>query len=305
MLTPNISMDMPNSVWILSKKNLDEYENRRLLESFSENNIETRLVHPDKFDLIINKKDLTDIWLDEVKIELPSAVLVRTGSGSTYFSLAVMRQLESLGIPVINCSTSIDMVKDKLQTSQLLAKHGIPIPKTMLVRWPINADLVASEIGFPCVVKVITGSYGKGVHLCQTISAFNSLMEFIESLNAKKTMIIQEFIDAKIGSDLRVWVVGGKVIGAMQRTSANNDFRANISGGGTGEQYDINEEIDFLARETAKIMGLDIAGIDLLFDKDGFKVCEANSAPGFEGMEQYCNMDIAKAITDYISFKIA
>ena len=296
---------MSNKVWILSKKNLDEYENRRLIESFNENSIETKLVHPDKFDLIVNKKDLSDIWSDGVKNSLPSAVLVRTGSGSTYFSLAVMRQLESLGIPVIYSSTSIDMVKDKLQTSQLLAKHGIPIPKTMLVRWPINANLVASEIGFPCVVKVITGSYGKGVHLCQTINAFNALMEFIESLNAKKTMIIQEFIDAKVGSDLRVWVVGGKVIGAMQRTSANNDFRANISGGGTGEQYEINEEIDFLARETAKIMGLDIAGIDLLFDKEGFKVCEANSAPGFEGMEQYCNMDIAKAITDYISFKIA
>ena len=298
-------MDMSNKVWILSKKNLDEYENRRLVESLNENGIETRLVHPDKFDLIVNKKDLTDIWSDGIKNSLPNAVLVRTGSGSTYFSLAVMRQLESLGIPVINSSTSIDMVKDKLQTSQLLAKHGIPIPKTMLVRWPINANLVASEIGFPCVVKVITGSYGKGVHLCQSISAFNALMEFIESLNAKKTMIIQEFIDAKVGSDLRVWVVGGKVIGAMQRTSANNDFRANISGGATGEQYEINEEIDFLARETAKIMGLDIAGIDLLFDKEGFKVCEANSAPGFEGIEQYCNMDIAKAITDYISFKIA
>jgi gamma-F420-2:alpha-L-glutamate ligase len=284
---------------------MDEYENRRLVETFNENSIETRLVHPDKFDLIVNKKDLTDIWSDGIKNSLPDAVLVRTGSGSTYFSLAVMRQLESLGIPVINSSSSIDMVKDKLQTNQLLAKHGIPIPKTMLVRWPINADLVASEIGFPCVVKVITGSYGKGVHLCQTISAFNALMEFIESLNAKKTMIIQEFIDAKAGSDLRVWVVGGKVIGAMQRTSANNDFRANISGGGTGTQYEINEEIEFLARETAKIMGLDIAGIDLLFDKEGFKVCEANSAPGFEGMEQYCNMDIAKAITDYISFKIA
>ena len=296
---------MSNKVWILSKKNLDEYENRRLVESLNENGIETRLVHPDKFDLIVNKKDLTDIWSDGIKNSLPNAVLVRTGSGSTYFSLAVMRQLESLGIPVINSSTSIDMVKDKLQTSQLLAKHGIPIPKTMLVRWPINANLVASEIGFPCVVKVITGSYGKGVHLCQSISAFNALMEFIESLNAKKTMIIQEFIDAKVGSDLRVWVVGGKVIGAMQRTSANNDFRANISGGATGEQYEINEEIDFLARETAKIMGLDIAGIDLLFDKEGFKVCEANSAPGFEGIEQYCNMDIAKAITDYISFKIA
>jgi len=298
-------MDMSNKVWILSKRTVDEYENRRLVESFNENGIETKLVHPDKFDLIVNKKDLTDIWSDGVKNSLPGAVLVRTGSGSTYFSLAVMRQLESLGIAVINSSSSIDMVKDKLQTSQLLAKHGIPIPKTMLVRWPINAALVASEIGFPCVVKVITGSYGKGVHLCQSMSAFNALMEFIESLNAKKTMIIQEFIDAKVGSDLRVWVVGGKVIGAMQRTSANNDFRANISGGGKGQQYEINEEIEFLARETAKIMGLDIAGIDLLFDKEGFKVCEANSAPGFEGMEQYCNMDIAKAIIDYISFKIA
>lgn len=291
-------------VWILSKKTTDEYENQRLVESFAQQGIEPLLVHPDMLDLIVNKRDLANIWLVNEAARLPDAVLVRTGSGSNYFALAAMRQLENLGIPVINSSVSVNRVKDKLETSQLLAKHGIPIPKTMLVRWPINETLVDNEIGWPCVVKVITGSHGKGVYLCKDRSSFAELMELINSLSTSKSLIIQEYIGHKVGTDLRVWVVGGKVIGAMQRTSAN-DFRANISNGGTGESYEITPEIEFIARETARILDLDIAGVDLLFDADGFKVCEANSAPGFSGFEKYCNQDMANAIVDYIRFRIS
>jgi len=291
-------------IWILSRKTIDEYENRRLLQAFSEENISSQLVHPDTLDLIVNKKDLANIWLNGERVEMPLAVLARTGSGSNYFCLAAMRQLENLGVPVINISASIDRVKDKLETSQLLARHGIPIPKTMLVRWPINESIVDSEIGWPCVVKVITGSHGKGVYLCKDRSSFGELMELINSLSTNKSLIIQEYIGYKVGTDLRVWVVGGKVIGAMQRTS-QNDFRANISNGGTGMLFEITPEIEFISRETARILDLDIAGIDLLFDADGFKVCEANSAPGFLGFETYCQSNMAKAVVDYIKFRIS
>jgi len=291
-------------IWILSRKTIDEYENRRLLQAFSEENISSQLVHPDTLDLIVNKKDLANIWLNGERVEMPLAVLARTGSGSNYFCLAAMRQLENLGVPVINSSASIDRVKDKLETSQLLARHGIPIPKTMLVRWPINESIVDSEIGWPCVVKVITGSHGKGVYLCKDRSSFGELMELINSLSTNKSLIIQEYIGYKVGTDLRVWVVGGKVIGAMQRTS-QNDFRANISNGGTGMLFEITPEIEFISRETARILDLDIAGIDLLFDADGFKVCEANSAPGFLGFETYCQSNMAKAVVDYIKFRIS
>ena len=127
-------------VWILSRKNIDDYENKRLVESFDSQSISTALVHPDSLDLVVNKKDLADVWLGGQRVEMPQAILARTGSGSNYFCLAAMRQLENLGIPVINNSASIDRVKDKLETSQALARHGLPIPKTMLVRWPINQE---------------------------------------------------------------------------------------------------------------------------------------------------------------------
>jgi RimK family alpha-L-glutamate ligase len=130
------------------------------------------------------------------------------------------------------------------------------------------------------------------------------MMEFVGNLDTPKILLVQEYIDAKPGEDLRVYVIGGKVIGAMKRHAPEGDFRANISAGGRGEPFEVNNEIDYLAREAARICGLDIAGIDLLFDKDGYKICEANSAPGFEGFENYCQVDIAGQIAEYIKYKL-
>ena len=158
-------------------------------------------------------------------------------------------------------------------------------------------------IGWPCVVKVISGSYGEGIYLCENKTSFKKMMEFVGNLDTPKLLLVQEYIDAKPGEDLRVFVVGGKVIGAMKRHAPEGDFRANISAGGRGEPFEVNNEIDYLAREAARICGLDIAGIDLLFDKDGYKICEANSAPGFEGFEKYCQVDVAGQIAEYIKYK--
>ena len=292
------------TVLILTKLDRNEYESNRLVETFAAKGIEARMCHPDDFDIIVDRDIRKGIKYKGEDLKLPKLVLVRLGAGILPFQLAVVRHFEQAGVPCINGSLPIEIVKDKLRSSQILSRAGIPIPNTMMVRLPIDDGLVESNIGFPCVVKVVTGSYGEGVYLCEKKRDYKKLMEFIDNLGNKKTMIVQEYLNDAPGTDLRVLVISGKVIGAMKRTAPEGDFRANITNGGTGENYPVTEEIDFIARETAKALNLDIAGIDLLFDKRGFRVCEANSNPGFSGFEKYCGVDIAEIITEYVRFKI-
>ena len=292
------------TVLILTKLDRNEYESNRLVEAFAAKGITTKMCHPDDFDIIVDKDIRKGIKYKGEDMELPDLVLVRLGAGILPFQLAVVRHFEQAGVPCINGSLPIEIVKDKLRTSQILSRAGIAIPNTMMVRMPIDDGLVETNIGFPCVVKVVTGSYGEGVYLCERKRDYKKLMEFIDNLGNKKTMIVQKYMGEHPGEDLRVLVIGGKVLGAMKRTAPEGDFRANITNGGTGENYPLTEEIEFLARETARSLNLDIAGVDLLFDKNGFVVCEANSNPGFSGFEKYCGIDIADAITEYVKFKI-
>ena len=292
-------------VWILHyATGIDAYENKRLLSCLEKNGMQGRVLEPKYFDIIVSRSSAKSIRYKGERIELPDLVLSRTGAGTNYFTRSVMRQIEKFGIPVYNDADSISRVSDKLLTSQLLVKENLPIPKTILVNGDVDIELIEKEVGFPCVVKATSGSKGKTVHLCQTKKDFVSLMSLLSSISLKKTMIIQEFVDAQPGTDLRVWVIGGKTVAAMKRTGAEGDFRANISQGGTAELFEVTDEVDYLARETARVLGLQIAGVDLLFDKDGYKICEANSSPGFEGMDQYCGQDMAQRIIDFIKLKI-
>jgi RimK family alpha-L-glutamate ligase len=292
-------------VWILHHASgIENYENKRLLECFSSNEIEAKILEPKYFDIIVSRGSGKSIRYRGERIDLPDLILSRTGSGSAYFTLALMRQFERLSVPVINDSASVGTVADKLATSQALAQAGLSIPKTVLVNGDVDVDLIEKEIGFPCVVKATSGSRGKTVYLCESRKIFDGLMELLSSIALKKTLIIQEFVDAQPGTDLRVWVIGGKCVVAMKRKGVDGDFRANISQGGSAELFEINEEIDYLARETARVLGLQIAGVDLLFDRDGYKICEANSSPGFKGMDKFCEQDMAQRIVDYVRFKI-
>lgn len=292
------------TVLILTKNDRNEYENTRLMESFSAKGIEAVITHPDDFDIIVDRDIHKGIKIKGKTMEMPKLVLVRLGAGILPFQLAVVRHFEQAGVPCVNGSQAIETVKDKLRTSQILSRHGIPIPNTMMVRFPIDEGLVKENIGFPCVVKVVTGSYGEGVYLCERQRDFKKLMEFVDNLGNRKTMIVQEYMGERVGEDLRVLVIGGKVVGAMKRTAPEGDFRANITNGGTGSKFEVTEEIDFLARETARALNLDIAGVDLLFDSRGFRVCEANSNPGYSGFERYCEVDVADLLTEYVKFKI-
>lgn len=296
--------------WILYHRKREEltverhYSVLRLIEAAEKQNISIKIFTPEQFELIITKNNQKQVLIDDTLHDLPDFVLPRTGSATTYFALAVLRHLEQLGVYVCNTAQSIEIVKDKLHCHQVLSHYNLPIPKTMLLKFPIATKVVSKEIGFPAVIKNITGSEGNGIYLSQSPDQFQDLMELIYNNNPKANIILQEYVKTSHGKDLRVFVVGGRIIGCMQRQSSTSNFKANFSRGGTTSACLLTPEIEWLATETAKITNLDIAGIDLLFDTEGFKICEANSAPDFKGLELVTGKNIAEQIIEYIAFKV-
>ena len=278
----------------------DVYSRRRLVQVAQQERIDLQTYKPEQFDLVVNKEKEKKILLNGEEVPLPDFILPRTGAGTTYFTLAVIRHLEGLGVKSFNSSESIEIVKDKLFTQQLLAKHNLPVPKTMLVKFPINSNIVSKCLGFPLIVKPLSGAQGIGVFLAVSKPRFEDLMQLIEATNSKANIILQEFVSLSKGRDLRVFTIGGRAIACMERKSKRGRFKANYSQGSSIKRIVLTPEIEDLAYRTSKILGLEIAGVDLLFDGEQFKVCEANSSPGFEGLEKCCQVDIPQAIYDHI-----
>ena len=291
--------------WILCKPRYhDSYETTRLVEEFKNHNIEVKLIDPNEIDIFVNKENRQSILVNGEPSDLPKFVFPRTGSGTTYYIKAVIRHFERMGVPVINTSDAIDNVKDKLYTHQILAQSNLDIPNTMLLRHPIDIDFVEKNIGFPVIVKKISGSYGRGVFLCEDKKQLNQLVTMAELTKKSYDIILQEFIKDTWGKDLRVFVVNNKVVGCMMRQATDDDFRANLSRGGEGFPYEVNEQIEWLSSESSKALNLDIAGVDLLFQNGGYKICEVNSNPGFEGMEMFTKKNIAGEIVSFIKLKL-
>lgn len=291
--------------WLLFKKTDDIikpeiYEINRLVEAAVNMGMEIRVLSPDQIDIIVFGGDRSSILVDEVHTAIPDFILPRMGSGTSYFELAVIRHLERLGVYSFNSSQSIENVKDKLYTLQILAQANLPIPKTILLKFPVEPKIVKKHLKFPVVVKTLSGTQGMGVYLSTSQDSFEDLMHLIHAMNRSSNIILQEFIEKSEGRDLRVFVVGGRVVGAMERTARQGSFKANCSIGGTAVMHEVTPEIEKLALAICRILNLEIAGIDLLFDHDGFKICEVNSAPGFEAMEKYCRLDIAGEIVRYM-----
>ena len=291
--------------WMLVKPKFQEsYETERLLEEFGNHGIEVKLIDPNEIDIFVNKENKQSILVNGKSLPLPKFVFPRTGSGTTYYIKAVIRHFERMGVPVINSSDAIDNVKDKLYTHQILAQSNLDIPNTMLLKHPIDIDFVEKNIGFPVIVKKISGSYGRGVFLCEDKKQLKQLVTMAELTKKSYDIIIQEFVKDTWGKDLRVFVVNNKVVGCMMRQSTDDDFRANLSRGGEGFPYEVNEQIEWLSSEASKALGLDIAGVDLLFQNGGYKICEVNSNPGFEGMENFTKKNIASEIVSFIKLKL-
>ena len=291
--------------WIIHKQELGEnFEVQRLVEEFEKQEVNIRVVNPQDVDIFVDRDDRKSIIVRGKPRQLPDFVLPRTGSGTTYFIKAIIRHMERLGVTMINGSDSIDAVKDKLYSQQILGQSNLPVPKTMLVKHPINLELVEKNLSYPMIVKTLSGSYGAGVFLVEDRKQFRQLMKMAELTKPSYNIIVQEFIQDSFGKDLRVLVVNGKVVGCMMRKSTDGDFRANITRGGEAIPYQIDENIEWLGGECARLLNLDIAGVDLLFNNGSYTICEVNSAPGFEGMEKYTNKNIAVEIVNYVVKKI-
>lgn len=291
--------------WILnrfSRQSLrcDSYGIQRFVSESQKRNIRLNIVAPHEIDIIVDNSAQPRFLLAGRQVLRPDFLLNRMGSATTYFALAVMRQMENAKVYVPNCAASVALARDKMHSLQVFSEHQLPIAKSMLAKYPVNVDLVEREIGFPLVVKTLAGSQGRGVFLCQNRRTFEDVIALISSSQGNPNFVIQEFVSQSVGRDLRVFVVGRRVAGCMMRTACAGSFKANYSQGAMVEAYPLNATIENLALEAARVLGLEIAGVDLLFSDGGFKICEANSSPGFRGMEECSLVNIAGAIYDYI-----
>ena len=294
--------------WLLYKKSAEEltaedHGINRLLAAARSHGVDFEVYKPDQFDLLSSNEKSNYLLIDKQRVVLPDVVISRTGAESSYLALAVLRHLEFLGVTCCNSSASILSVKDKMLMNQKMREAGLPSPKTLLLRFPVPVDLIADEIGFPLVIKTISGARGQGVFLCETFNQFRDMVGLLDLQREKNAFIVQEFIQESYGCDLRVFVLNGRVLGCMKRSS-NDGFKANFSLGGRVESYPITYELEDLALRSARLFELEIAGIDLLFTKNGFTVCEANSSPGFKGMEKAAGVDIASQIVAYAIGKV-
>lgn len=232
------------------------------------------------------------------------AVIPRIGNSITYYGTAVVRQFEQMDVYTPNTANGIANSRDKLRANQILSRHGIAMPPTAFVR--DRADVIPAIQavgGAPVVIKLLEGTQGIGVILAPEIKVAEAIIETLQS--TKQNVLIQRFVKESRGRDIRALVVGDRVVAAMRRTAKGDEFRSNVHRGGSVERLEIDDEFERAAVRAAQIMGLKVAGVDMLESDDGPLVMEVNSSPGLEGIETATKLDVAGAIVDYIDNQVA
>ena len=282
---------------ILSRnKNL--YSTRRLREAAIARGHEVQIIDYLRCYMNITAEQPAIQYKSHV-LESFDAIIPRIGANRTFYGTAILRQLETMGTYSINSSLSITRSRDKLRSQQLLVMKGVKMPATGFAHAASDInDLIDLVGGPPLIIKLIEGTQGVGVVLAETRKAAESVTQTLRGLHAN--IIIQEYIAESKGSDIRCFVVGDKVVAAMQRKAAVGEFRANIHRGGKAESVRISKIEREAAIKAAKIMGLGMAGVDLIRSKRGPLILEINSSPGLEGIESATHKDIAGAIMKHI-----
>jgi ribosomal protein S6--L-glutamate ligase len=232
------------------------------------------------------------------------AVIPRIGASITFYGTAVLRQFEMSGVFGTNESVAISRARDKLRCLQLLARKGIGLPVSGFANsTKMTEDLIAQVGGAPLVIKVLEGTQGKGVVLAETNKAAESVIDMLRGVNAY--FLVQEFIKEARGADIRCFVVDGKVIASMKRQAPEGEFRSNLHRGGTASEVRITPEERGVAVRAAKVLGLNVAGVDLLRSQHGPLVMEVNSSPGLEGVERCTKVDVAGKMIEFIEGAIS
>ena len=302
-----ISRDRPNArlprvaslVRILClSRNANLYSTRRLAAEAKALGHDFRVIDPVKCQITIDR-DEPLIHHEGKRLPPADVVIPRIGASITTYGLAVVNQFEMMGTAIVNRSQAIARARDKLRAGQLLARHGIDTPRTVFLRSPKNLALAVEIVGgVPCITKLTQGTQGVGVMLAESIKSLESMLETFWAMG--QDIIIQEFIKESKGKDIRAFVIGNKVVSAMRREAQLGEFRSNIHRGGIGRPITLSPEYEKAALSATRVMGLQVAGVDLLIGKAGPKVIEVNASPGFEGLERaVATKNVARQFIEY------
>lgn len=286
---------------ILSRS-LKAYSTRRLKEAALQRGHKVKVLDTLKFSIEVEQGE-PDLYFRGKRLSHYDAVIPRIGASITYFGTAVVRQFEQMDVVVANTSNGITNSRDKLRSLQILSKHNIGIPETTFVRDRRDVLPAIERIGgAPVIIKLLEGTQGVGVILAETVKTAEAIIETLRSAN--QNVLIQKFVAESKGRDIRAFVVGDQVIAGMRRVAQGEEFRSNVHRGGKAEMVELDETFKETAIRSAQIMGLRVAGVDMLEGKDGPQVMEVNSSPGLEGIEGATQLDIAGAIIDYIAAQV-
>lgn len=273
------------------------YSTRRLKEAAAERGHSVRILDTLKFSLFV-EHGKPDIFYKHRRLPVMDAVIPRIGSSITFFGVAVVKQLEQMGVYVCNESLAIKNARDKLRAMQILSRHDVGIPQTAFVRDKEEIMPAIERIGGPpVIIKLLEGTQGVGVILADTGKVAEAIIQTLHS--AKQNVLIQKFVKESKGADVRAFVVGDRVVAAMRRRAAPGEFRSNVHRGGSTEALQLTDEFERTAVRAAQIMGLRVAGVDMLESAGGPQVLEVNSSPGLEGIEGATGLDVAgEIVTD-------
>jgi len=284
-------------ICILSR-NPSLYSTRRLVEAAEAKGHQVVVVDPLRCYMNITSKR-PSVFFKQKELDDIDAVIPRIGASVTFYATAVLRQFEMMGVYCLNESVAISRSRDKLRAMQLLSRKGIGVPVTAFAHSSkMKKDIINIVGGAPLVIKLVEGTQGQGVILADTDNAAESLIEAFRKLDAY--FLVQEFIAEADGADVRVFVIGNKVVASMMRKAKVGEFRANLHLGGTSQTVKLSPEERKAAVRAAQVMGLNVAGVDILRSNHGPLILEVNSSPGLEGIEKSSGKNVAASIIEYI-----
>lgn len=252
------------------------------------------VVDPLDFQIVVSRGK-PSLLLGGAPVPDVDLVIPRIGASITNYGLAVVRQFDMMGIPVLNSAVSIARSRDKLRAMQLLTRKRIDVPITVCARSPAAIDAALDLVGgTPAIVKIQQGTQGIGTMIAETPQAVSSLLETLWAMG--QDIVLQEYIHESKGRDIRTIVVGGRVVASMRRTAKAGEFRSNLHRGGLAVKVALPPAYRAAAVAATRVMGLDVAGVDMLEGREGPKILEINSSPGLEGIERASGVDVAGAI---------
>jgi ribosomal protein S6--L-glutamate ligase len=284
---------------ILSRK-ATLYSTQRLTQAARRRGHTVRVMNPLDFTMVLSTRNPELYYKGRKLAPTPDAVIPRIGQSITFFGLAVVRQFETMGVYCLNESNAIARSRDKLRALQILSQAAeTGVPPTAIARRPEYARRMLAHVGgAPAIVKLIQGTQGAGVVIVDSRQSFDSVIDAFHAIG--QNILIQSFVKEARGEDIRAFVVGRRMVAAMSRKAVEGEFRSNVHLGGSASRIKLSPEYRKAAVAAARLMGLDVAGVDMLASEEGPMIMEVNSSPGLQGIERSSGVDVADAVIAHI-----